>query len=276
MNLSAQNSTGVIAVDQPAPHVLRLRINRPEKRNAIDHAVRQGLLDALQDAPLHQGYRALVLGGVGGVFSAGGDLPSMGGLTRTQAQERMRHIHKVCQSLTQSGVPIVSAFEGVTAGAAVGIGLLGDYIVMGRSSTVLFPFMKLGLTPDWGTLHTLPRRVGVPKALHILSSTQPIASAQALELGLVDRVVNDEDVMAVAIEHAQALSELPVGAYARMRHRLQVLVPTLEEELAREAEDQADCLTGAEFNEGYGAFMGKRTASFVAIPPTATVEAEKP
>jgi enoyl-CoA hydratase/carnithine racemase len=74
-----------VLLDRPAPSVMRVRINRPSKRNAIDHAVREGIIDALKGLGGDGSVRALVLGGVEGVFSAGGDLPSMAGLDTEQA-----------------------------------------------------------------------------------------------------------------------------------------------------------------------------------------------
>ena len=255
----------VVIADKPAPNVMRLLINRPGKRNAIDHAVREGILNGLREAAASSECRAIVFGGVEGVFSAGGDLPSMGGLDEAQARSRMRHIHLVCRTASNSGLPIVSAFEGVTAGAAVGLGLLGDAIVMGKTSKILFPFMKLGLTPDWGTLHTLPRRVGMPRALQILASARPIGAADALAIGLVDQVVDDDQVMSVAVDRAREFATLPSTAFSRMKLRLNEPVSTLDEELRREEHDQVCCLTGSEFREGYDAFSDKRDANFCGV-----------
>ena len=94
--------------------------------------------------------RALVFGGVGGVFSAGGDLPSMVGIDAAAARARMQHIGVLCKLVAGARVPVVSAMEGFSAGAVVGLALLGDHIVAGPGTKVLFPFLKLGLAPDWG------------------------------------------------------------------------------------------------------------------------------
>jgi 2-(1,2-epoxy-1,2-dihydrophenyl)acetyl-CoA isomerase len=242
--------------------VARLRINRPAKRNAIDHAVRQELTDALEALRRDHSVRALVLGGVDGVFSAGGDVPSMVGLSEAQARERMGHIHVLCRLLAGSRLPVVSAVEGIAAGAAVGMALLGDCIVVGPGTKILFPFLRLGLAPDWGQLLTLPRRVGIGPAHRILTSGLPVQGEEAFRLGLADAIVPDPEVMNAAVERARALARLPGDAYARMKQRLFAPSGTLAEELSREEGDQAACLLSPDFEEGYAAFVAKREPDF--------------
>lgn len=252
----------VVLVDRPRPYVVRIRINRPDKRNAIDHDVRAALIVAVGEALADASTRALVFGGVAGVFSAGGDVPSMAGLSEAQARERMQHIHVLCQLLASAGVPVVSAVEGFGAGAAVGLALLGDHIVVGEGSKILFPFMKLGLAPDWGTLRTLPARVGLAVARRILTQGRVISGSEAHALGLADEFVADDDIMTAAIRRADELAQLPQAAFARMKARLNEPTATLSEELRREEDDQAALLLGADFAEGFAAFTEKRPADF--------------
>ncbi len=256
----------VVLVDRPAPHVARLLINRPDKRNAIDFDVRQQLTEALA-ALLGDGtVRAIVFGGAQGMFSAGGDVPSMVGLSEAQARERMRHIHRLCQLIAEAGVPVVSAIEGIGAGAAVGLALMGDRIVVGEGTKILFPFLKLGLVPDWGQLLTLPRRVGLPVARRILTEGVPVSGNEAHRIGLADTLVADAQVMATAVAQAAELALLPREAFARMKARLNHPSTSLAEELAREENDQAVCLLGDDFVEGHDAYVNKRAADFVARP----------
>lgn len=255
----------VVLLDRPAPHVARLLINRPDKRNAIDHAVRQALIEAITALRVQADVRALVFGGVAGVFSAGGDLPSMTGLSEQGARDRLQHIHGLCRLVAGLGIPVVSAVEGIGAGAAIGLALLGDHIVVGESSKILFPFLKLGLVPDWGQLLTLPRRVGVATARRILSAGTVVTGAEAARIGLADELVPDAEVMAAALRQAGNWSRLPVGAFARMKDRLGNVSGSLAEELAREATDQVACLLGVEFVEGFAAFRDKRDADFIGL-----------
>lgn len=261
-------SMPVVLVDRPAAHVARLLINRPDKRNAIDHDVRQQLTDALGALLGDASVRAIVFGGSQGVFSAGGDVPSMVGLSEGQARARMQHIHVLCRLVAGAGVPVVSAVEGIGAGAAIGLALLGDRIVVGEGTKILFPFLKLGLAPDWGQLLTLPRRVGLPAARRILCDGAPVSGAEAYRIGLADTLVADAQVMATAVAQAGEMALLPREAFRRMKVRLDAPSRSLAEELSREENDQAVCLLGSEFIEGHDAYVNKRRADFVGLPGT--------
>jgi enoyl-CoA hydratase/carnithine racemase len=254
----------VIKVDRPAPHVLRLLINRPDKRNAVDQATRQGLLEALTRAQSDAECRGVVLGGVEGIFSAGGDLPTMVGLSEPEARERMRHGHQLCRLVMGSRVPIVSAAEGVCAGAAVGLALLGDYIVVGRKSRFLFPFLRLGLVPDWGLLRTVPERVGLAAARKLFMSGHTLTGEEAAQIGLADDYVGDGDVMAAAVSRASAMTKLSPQAYIRTKKRLLEPSASFNQELQREENDQTELLLGPDFCEGYAAYTEKREPVFDA------------
>lgn len=258
-------ANAVILLDRPSSHVARLRIHRPDKLNAIDFDVRQQMSEHLQTLMADSSTRAIVLGGSQGILSAGGDVPSMIGLSLEQARERMQHVHVLCRLVAGAPVPVITAMEGVAAGAAVGLALLGDHIVAGPSTRVLFPFLKLGLVPDWGQLLTLPRRIGVPAARRLLTSGNALGGEEAFRIGLVDTFVPDDDVMATAISMATELSMLPLEAFRRMKSRLNDVSVSIVEELAREENDQAICLLSDEFQEGFQAFLAKRPPDFINL-----------
>ena len=260
---SPDTGAPLVLVDRPVPHVARLLINRPAKRNAITYEVREQMTAALGALLSDSSVRALVFGGTEGVFSAGGDVTKMAGLDEARARAHMQHIHVLCRLVASARIPVVTAIEGVGAGGAIGLALLSDFIVVGEGTKILFPFFGLGLAPDWGQLFTLPRRVGLPVARRILLSGKGLDGAEALRIGLADELVADGQVMATALAHAQRMAAMPQEAFARMKDRLNQPSATLAEELSREETDQAVCLLGDEFAEGFKAFSEKRKANFL-------------
>jgi 2-(1,2-epoxy-1,2-dihydrophenyl)acetyl-CoA isomerase len=175
----------------------------------------------------------------------------------------MRHIARLCRLVADVEMPVVTAMQGFCAGACVGLALLGDHIVVGPSTRILFPFMRLGLVPDWGLPHTLPQRIGLPAARRLLTSRDAVLGARALELGLADELAEDAQVMTAAVNRAALLAALPAAAFSRLKRRLRLRSRSLEEELEREENDQSELLLGEDFREGYAAFVDKREPDFL-------------
>jgi 2-(1,2-epoxy-1,2-dihydrophenyl)acetyl-CoA isomerase len=249
-----------LRIDRPAPSVLRLLIDRPAARNAIDSETRNALLAAIEAARDDGDVRALVLGGTGGMFCAGGDLPSMVGITHGAALERMAHGHRVVAALWTFPKPVVVAVEKFAVGAGAGLALLADEIVMGRGAMFGFPFARLGLVPDWGLMGSAPRRIGPTAAARLFRDGASVKAEAAVALGLADRLVDDGEVQAEALRVAEDFATLAPRAFAALKLHLRGDADVLG--LAAEAAAQADCLTSPEFAEGYAAFRAKRAPVF--------------
>lgn len=254
-----------ILLDDPAPAVRRIRIDRPAARNAIDDEVRAALLAAIDEAGTEPAVRAVVIGGVGGLFCAGGDLPSLVGLDHDAALARMRSGHAVVSAVWSCPKPVVVAVERFAIGAGAGLALLADEIVMGRSAIFAFPFLRLGLVPDWGLMGSLRLRAGWAAAQRIVRDGQPVKADEAVPLGLADRLADDAAVMDEAIAAAIRLADHPPAAFARFKQAMRGDAATALA-LHAEAEAQADCIVGAEFAEGYAAFRDKRDPVFGTRP----------
>jgi 2-(1,2-epoxy-1,2-dihydrophenyl)acetyl-CoA isomerase len=251
--------TGV-EVDRPNSNVCRIRINRPSARNAIDADVRAGLAASLADAQADEAVRSVMIGGAHWMFCGGGDLPTMLGMTPDEARARMREGATIAKSLWRFPKPVTVAVERFAIGAAAGIAMLADHIVIGEAAVFGFPFLKLGLVPDWGLTMTLAWRAGPSAAARLLRQAAAVGAIEAVSLGLADDIAPDGDVAARALEVATNLARLPPLAFSRMKARLRGadIAVALEDEV----EAQTACLTGAEFHEGYNAFRAKRPPRF--------------
>ncbi len=254
-----------ILTDEPAPHVRRLLFNRPQARNAMNAELRDALFAALMAARTDDNVRALVIGGAGGFFSAGGDLPSMVGIGAAAALARMQDGHRIVSLLWTYPKPVVAAVERMAAGAGVGVALLSDFVVMGNGANLLFPFLRLGLVPDWGLSQTVTRRAGLTRATRLFLAGAPVGALDAVDAGLADIAIEDAEVMTKATAEAERLAALPLNAFARLKFALRngALADPLG--LADEARMQVECLNGAEFAEGYRAFSEKRAPVFTEI-----------
>jgi enoyl-CoA hydratase/carnithine racemase len=186
----------------------------------------------------------------------------MVGLSAGEARERMRHIHTLCHAIAMLSIPVVSAIEGMGVGAGMGLALLGDVIVVGGETKLYFPFMKLGLVPDWGSMLTLPRRIGYPLAQKLLAESATIDGVEAGRIGLADLVVDDAIIMEAAVAKASEMARLPAEAFARLKSQMQPQRNTLSKALKFEESAQVALLQSDDFAEGYRAMREKRPANF--------------
>jgi enoyl-CoA hydratase/carnithine racemase len=223
--------------------------------------VREGLTAALEAALADGDVRAVVLAGAGGVFCAGGDvsLPLVG--DPAEGRARMQGHQRIVRLLAEAEKPLVAAVEGWASGGGAGIGLLCDTIVAGTSARLGFPFLRGGLVPDYALALTLARRVGAGRARQLLLYGRSVDGARALELGLVDEVVDDELVQATAVERARELAAQPPHALALTKRLLARGTP-LEGVLELELMAQSLSYLSPERAEGRAAFLEKRTPTF--------------
>lgn len=250
----------VLLIDDPSPGVRRVRIDRPRARNAIDAAVRSALRAAIDDAAHDPATRALLIASENGMFCAGGDLPTMIGLSAEAADTRLREGNAIVASLAAFPKPVIAAVEGFAIGSGAGLALLADDLILADDAYLGFPFLKIGLVPDWGTTATLPWRAGNAFAARILRTAGTVRAAEAIAAGVADEIAPAADIARVAIEHAEALAASPLEAFARLKARLRP--HDLEAALDAERTAQVQCLLGAEFAEGYAAFTAKRMPDF--------------
>ncbi|MGI9295664.1 MAG: enoyl-CoA hydratase/isomerase family protein, partial [Pseudomonadales bacterium] len=203
-----------------------------------------------------------------GVFCAGGDLGSMRGMTTEQGRQRMQSGHELVNLLWQADVPVVAAVEKFAVGAGAGLALLSDYIVSGETALMSFPFLQLGLVPDWGSLQMLVRRVGWGKARQLILNQATLKGAELADAGLVDQTVADEEVLAFATNKTADLALYPQLAFRRFKAVMRAFPQSFESALSTEQDDQTACFLSKEFEEGLSAFEERRKPNFVAYGDT--------
>ncbi|GGF15495.1 enoyl-CoA hydratase [Aliidongia dinghuensis] len=236
-----------------------LTLDNPARRNALALPMRLALIEALERNDTDPSVRAIVLAGAGGHFSSGGDITAMDAADFAAGRERFRLNHRLVRLMVKSAKPIIAAVEGWCAGGAVGLALCCDTIVAAAEARFVLSFGKIGLIPDYGVLHSLPLRIGQGRARQMMLYGEPVAAAQALEIGLVDQMVPPGTALGAALDRARLFAgtaPLPVGLTK------QYLAAGLDAALDWERDMQAAMFLTADHAEGKAAFLGKRPPAF--------------
>src|SRR5712671_7722746 len=183
-----------------ADHIGTVTLNRPDKLNAFDPDMCEDLLEALRMVATADAVRVIVITGAGRAFCAGADLGVLG----TQGHELVRAGKEIALTIRNAPKPVLAAVNGPAAGGGANLALACDYRLASDQASIGQVFHKLGLVPDWGGSFFLPRLVGISKAAELVWSARMVPAAEALALGLFDRVVPHERLQA----EARALARL--------------------------------------------------------------------
>jgi len=236
-----------------ADGVCEVRLNRPEKRNALTLAMYGSIIDALNEARADDSVRGVLISGAGASFTAGNDLNdfiSQGDFSEdnnaVRFLEALRNFRKV----------LIAAVHGQTVGIGVTMLLHCDLVLAARSAQLSMPFVKLGLVPEAGSSLLLPRVVGYHRAAELLLLGRPFDAAEGHALGLVNRVTEDELLMDEARKVARAIAQQPPGALLATKRLLRSdtgLAARIQEEL----EAFRSQLGSEEFKAAVQAFFAK-------------------
>jgi 2-(1,2-epoxy-1,2-dihydrophenyl)acetyl-CoA isomerase len=244
--------------------VATLTLNRPGRLNALT-PVLFGEASAAIDEAIAQGARALVITGAGRAFCSGADL--MGdaeqGLPEDLGELLEKYYNPFITKLTELEIPVVTAINGLAAGAGCGFALSGDISVMARSTYLLLAFVNIGLVPDAGSTWYVAKGAGRAKAMEMALLGERLTADAALAAGLVTRVVDDEKVLEDALAIARKLASGPTVAIAMIRKQVAAaLTSTLAETLLIERSNQSIAGETADFRDAVAAFAEKRPPRF--------------
>ncbi|HEV2167048.1 MAG TPA: enoyl-CoA hydratase-related protein [Thermoplasmata archaeon] len=252
--------------------VRAIRIDRPDRLNALDVPTFRALRAELERASHAASIRAVILTGTGTAFSAGGDVAAMDEARRNGGLAQLFHDltgeqERSVREILGMRKPVLAALPGVAAGGGLSLALAADWRI-GSESAVLVPaFPALGAVPDGGLTYFLPHFLGIGLAQELLFTNARIPAARARELGLLHEVVAPADLVHRTWERARELAEGPTFAYGWMK-RLMVSAfsESLESQLALERMGAVEAARGPELPEGIRAFRAKRRPNFVDPP----------
>lgn len=245
-----------------ADRVAAITLDRPERLNSLNAAMRAELMDALARAPREA--RAVVLTGAGRAFSAGQDLGEAASFSELNLERLLSEEYEpLIRLVSDCPVPVIAAVNGAAAGAGANLALAADIVVAARSASFLQAFARIGLVPDAGGTWRLPRLVGMARAKGLCLLAEPLPAERAAEWGLIWEAVDDDALHDRAADIAARLAAGPTVAYRLTREALgQSTGNDLEAQLALEARLQGEAAATRDFMEGVAAFLENRPPRF--------------
>ncbi|MER5427803.1 enoyl-CoA hydratase-related protein [Streptomyces sp. NPDC002588] len=236
--------------------------------NAIDLATARELLDAARECE-RAGARAVLLTGRGPSFCVGGDLKEFGGLSGEWLAGHLTEVtdalHGALKIFAGLDAPLVAAVQGAVAGAGLGLAMAADLGFAAEDAGFTAAYTGIGYSPDAGVSWLLPRLAGPKRALDLLLTNRRVTAAEALEIGLVSRVVPPPRLREEAAGAARALARGATGAYGATRRLVAAAMSAgLHEQLDAEARRLAEAAVSAEGREGVAAFLAGRRPEFFA------------
>ena len=243
-----------------------MTLNRPDALNAINLPMARALQESLTRISTDDTVRALLVRGAGRHFCAGGDVKwfaSLGEELSSGLDEILAILNPFLTQLLNLKVPVVTAVQGHTAGAGVGLALAGDIVLAGESFKLLSSYAAIGLSPDMGAAYALMRRVGPARAKKFFFCNAPLNATQCHGWGIVDTIHSDDALLQEAQQFALELSQAPTYALKLTKELIQGgLDRGIEEQLALEREFMARCGRSSDGLEGVKAFLEKRKPHF--------------
>ena len=247
--------------------LLTITMNRPDRRNALHPDMTRGLVEAARRAAEDHEVRAVLLKGAGGTFCVGGDVKSMAeGRAVASFEAKMANLRRgieVSRILHEMPKPVVAQLDGAAAGAGLSIALSCDLRVASESCKITTAFAKVGFSGDYGGTYFLTRMLGSAKARELYLLSPVLTASQALGLGMVTKVVPDNEIDAAAREMAMSLAEGPSIALGYIKRNINNAEHlSLEACFDGEAIHHSRAGETADHKEAAKAFVEKRKPAF--------------
>jgi 2-(1,2-epoxy-1,2-dihydrophenyl)acetyl-CoA isomerase len=244
-------------------NTLYITLNRPDVLNAFSTEMLMELQSAFKEAESNE-IRCVVLTGSGKGFCSGQDLKDYEKGNKTFKQLLEENYNPLIRQIMNLPKPVICGINGVAAGAGLSLVLACDYRIAVESAMLIEIFINIGLVPDSGSIFTLPRMLGLPKAFQMCSTGERISARDAKEMGLVNAVVWDNSVLKTALEkYAKKFSSMPTKAVGMIKLMLiKSFSSDLNSILDLEAEMQDIAGNSEDYREGVNSFLEKRRPVF--------------
>lgn len=247
-------------------HVARITLNRPDSANAVNGQMALDLFKAILHCDENPAVRAVLLTSTGHIFCAGGDLKEFAKLGEdlpAHIKEITVYLHATISRMARMTAPVIAAVNGIAGGAGLSLVCACDLVVAADTARFTMAYTRSGLTPDGSSTYFLPRRVGLGRALELTLTNRVLSAQEALDWGLISRVLPAGDLMQETTALATQLATGPTLAFGSAKRLLQLsMTESLETQMEHEAQAIANITRTADSREGIAAFLEKRPPEY--------------
>jgi 2-(1,2-epoxy-1,2-dihydrophenyl)acetyl-CoA isomerase len=248
-------------------HVGYITLNRPDAANALDAEVARQLYQAALGCDESTDVRAVLMTGAGRMFCGGGDLKAFAAQPAKELPAYLKSVtlyfHEAIHCFARMRAPLVVAVNGNAGGGGMSLALAGDIVMAAESARFTMAYTRVGLTPDGSSTYTLPRLVGLRRAIELMLTNRTLSAREAEQMGLITRVVPDADLRNQAEGLVAELAEGATHAFGGVKRLLySAATTTLAEQMELETEWIAEMARTRDAHEGITAFLGKRVPKF--------------
>ncbi len=238
-------------------------LDRADKLNALSVEMYEELAQTFNALNLDDNVRVVLLTGAGRAFCAGGDVGSMASYDVVSGRKRSKGHHRMVLALHHLEKPVIAAVRGPAAGIGASLALASDLIVASETAYLLMAFKNVGIPPDGGAIYFLTQHLGLARAKEIVYSARKLPAAEAKEMGLISKVVPDDQLETAAMELAREIAGSATYALTLAKRMFQYMyVPTLEQLLEMEVLAICGARMTHDHVEGVTAFKEKRKPQF--------------
>ena len=249
--------------------IAHITLNRPDAANSINLDLARDLMYAVLRCDEDPDIRTVLISGAGNLFCGGGDLKDFkakGEQLPYYIKEVTAYLHSAISRMTRMAPIVVAAVHGAAAGAGMSLAIACDFVIAAEAARFAVAYTRIGLTPDGSMSYFLPRIVGLRRALELTLTNRVLTAHEALEWGIVNRVVPDTEFLNQAKVFAAQLATGPTRAYGVSKRLLHSgWAETLETQMENESQAIANSARAADAQEGIAAFLGKQKAEFKGI-----------